>query len=300
MAGLKTAGAWLISLSLTLACQTSLARDKLPVWELENTDNRVLILGSVHFLRASDYPLPDGVFAAYELADNLVMEVDMDDLDPLEAQAVMTRLGVSEDGRDLREILGEQDYEIVAKRAKELGLPIELFQHIEPWLAGLTISQMQMLALGFDPSWGIETQMMQRAIQDGKPIDGLETLDEQLGFLDALDEDTQAMFLMQSLDDATRVQQELESMVTAWRSGDTQDMAELFLQEMLDEAPALYDALLVQRNRSWLSTIEDLTTRNENYLIVVGTLHLVGDDSVISMLDESGISARQLSSGDFD
>ncbi len=295
MAGLKNAYIWLLSLGLCLACQVSLARDKLPVWKLQNTDNRVLIMGSVHFLRAEDYPLPDGMNLAYEQADSLVMEVDMDDLDPMEAQSSMARLGISQDGRSLEDIIGAEGYEHVAGRAKSLGLPIELFQQFEPWFAALTISQMQMLALGFDPSWGIETQLMQRALQDGKSISGLETLNEQLGFLDRLEENTQKLFLLQSLEETTQVQEELESMVTAWRTGDMETMSELFLQDMLEEAPGLYDALLVQRNQSWLDEIEDLTTRDEDYLVVVGALHLVGEDSVITLLDQRGFPTRQLS-----
>ena len=31
----------------------------LPLWELEGTRNSIRLLGSVHFLRAEDYPLPD-------------------------------------------------------------------------------------------------------------------------------------------------------------------------------------------------------------------------------------------------
>ncbi len=298
MAGLRYASHWLLSLGICLACQASLARDKLPVWELENTDNRVLIMGSVHFLRSDDYPLPDGLNLAYEQADRLVMEVDMDDLDPMEAQSSMTRLGISQDGRSLKDIIGADSYAHVADRAKSLGLPIELFQQFEPWFAALTISQMQMLALGFDPNWGIETQLMQKALKDGKSISGLETLDEQLGFLDRLDEDTQKLFLLQSLEEATQVQEELESMVNAWRTGNTESMAELFLEDMLAEAPGLYDALLVQRNQSWLDEIESLTTREEDYLIVVGALHLVGEDSVIRLLGQRGFPARQLSGND--
>jgi len=67
----------------------------------------------------------------------------------------------------------------------------------------------------------------------------------------------------------------------------------------LDEVPALYDAILVQRNRNWVEPIAALRNRPDDYLVVVGAMHLVGDDSVIAMLEQQGIRTRQLSDSDF-
>jgi uncharacterized protein YbaP (TraB family) len=276
----------------------ALADENLPVWELTGTDNRVLLVGSVHFLRESDYPLPAGIMAAYEEADHLVMELDMDDLDPMAATAVMQNLGMNKDGRTLQDILGEQDYQLAAQRAEALGLPGEILQPFEPWFAALTLTQMQMMAMGFDPSWGIEAQLTDSARRDGKDIAGLETMEEQLGFLDRLDADTQAMFLAQSLEETDKIQDSLEAMVAAWRSGDEDSMADLYLEDMR-EAPKLFDSLLVQRNRSWVDDIRALTTKDDDYTVVVGVLHLVGEDSVLNMLADEGIKSKQLSNSDF-
>ena len=64
----------------------------------------------------------------------------------------------------------------------------------------------------------------------------------------------------------------------------------------LADTPMVYESLLVQRNRNWARKIRTLTDDSENYLIIVGAMHLVGDDSVLRMLAGSGYSARQLSS----
>jgi uncharacterized protein YbaP (TraB family) len=64
---------------------------------------------------------------------------------------------------------------------------------------------------------------------------------------------------------------------------------------MLDEAPELYDALFTQRNRNWLPQIIELTRQDQDYLVVVGAMHLAGDGSVLDLLAAEGIKARQLS-----
>jgi len=281
-----------------LLCAGSIAAGPLPLWQLEGTDNRIMLMGSVHFLRASDYPLPAGLEAAYQAADTLVMEIDMDDLDPAEAQSLMTSMGLVGDGKSLRDAVGAASYAEASALAAELGVPLMLFDQFKPWFAALSITQLRMMQLGFDPAWGIETQLTARAAEDRKPIAGLETLEEQLGFMDRLDNDAQRKFLLQSLEDAGEVEGEVRTIITAWRDGDTDTLNQLLL-DGLEETPELFEALLKQRNRNWVPQIIDLTQQPGDYLIVVGAMHLVGEASVLRMLEERGINSRQLSDEDW-
>ena len=276
---------------------TTAAAEPLPLWELENTGNRLQVMGSVHFLRSSDYPLPAALERAYEQADLLVMEIDMDDLDPLRAQAVMTSMGVNNNGRTLSQSLGSSDYAEAQKLAEPVGIPLALFETFEPWFAALSISQLRMIQLGFDPSWGVESQLTERARRDGKTIIGLETLEQQLSFMDELDEDTQKLFLLESLREANEVEKEISTIVDAWKSGNTDTLEDMLLQG-LAEVPELYEAILIERNKNWVPEIIELTRKQENVLIVVGAMHLVGDNSVLAMLEDSGIESRQLDSAD--
>jgi uncharacterized protein YbaP (TraB family) len=281
---------------LILLCSQVLA-DTLPIWEIEGASNRVLLMGSVHYLRATDYPLPEGMLQAYELADSLVMEIDMDSLDPMSAQTALMSLGISPDGTTLKEALGADTYREAEQRATELGIPLALFDQFEPWFAALTITQLRMTQLGFDPAWGIETRFTQMAASDSKEIFGLETLEEQLGFMDNLDAQSQKEFLLESLEDAALVEEEIESIVAGWRTGDTDALTELMLEGFAD-TPKLEDALLLQRNRNWVEPIQKLLDQPDNFLIIVGAMHLVGEHSVIAMLENKGFKIRQLNDAD--
>ena len=286
-----------ILLAVAFLATTPLHAGNLPLWELEGTEGRVLLMGSVHFLRSTDYPLPPEVDAAYAAADTLIMEIDMDDLDPMTAQAVLASIGTNENGTSLKDALGESDYAKAAQLAEGLGIPLGLFEAFKPWFAALSITQLRMIQLGFDPAWGIETRMTANAQAEGKTVLGLETLEEQLSFMDQLDAETQRLFLLQSLEDATEVQEEVQSIVSAWRSGDT-DALEQLLIEGLQETPRLFDSLLTQRNQNWVPQIMDIAEQPGNHLVIVGAMHLVGDNSVLSMLEDRGISSRQLSTED--
>jgi uncharacterized protein YbaP (TraB family) len=65
------------------------------------------------------------------------------------------------------------------------------------------------------------------------------------------------------------------------------------MQSELGGDPALYESLLAARNRKWIPKIEALLNGDRNYLVIVGTGHLVGPDGVVELLRRAGITAVQ-------
>ena len=265
----------------------------IPMWLVEGEQNRIYLLGSVHMLRKTDYPLPSAIEAAYQEADSLVMEIDMDDLDPAASQAIVTRLGVIQDDRTLRDLMGEDLYEQAQASALAMDIPLEMLAKSEPWLAAITIEQLALNRIGFNPMYGIEMHLLGKAAQDGKEIDGFESIEEQLNFLDGLSLDAQRDLLLQTLDESIDLQAEMSGLIDAWHHGDLQFLEDEMLGEMADY-PELYRALIVDRNRRWVDVIDTMLDDEEDYLIVVGALHLVGDDGVPAMLSSRGSHVTQM------
>lgn len=262
-----------------------------PLWSLKGKTNTVYLLGSVHFLKASD-SLPTAVDAAYQDAEQLVMEIDLDDLDPHAMQAAVLELGMQPEGQSLEQQLGADSYAKVSARARELGVEPMLLNKLRPWFAGLTLVQIQMMKLGLDPNSGVELRLVSRATADKKPVAGLETIREQLGIFAALPEEQQREFLMYSVEDTQRMTEELDALLAAWRRGDVQALADL-MTEGFEDYPDLYRPLTVERNRKWIPGLEALLDDKDDYLVVVGALHLVGEDSVIELLEKKGHKVRQ-------
>lgn len=265
----------------------------LPLWEIQGTENRILLLGSVHFLRPQDFPLPKAMTDAYADADVLIMELDLSDVDPIEVQQLLQKMTIDPRGRNLRTLMGAPAFRSAEKLASEIDLDLSGFILYEPWFAALQITQMRLMQLGFDGSNGVDAHFAQLAVRDGKPIRGLETMEFQLASMDSLPADAQRDFLLQTLDDAIQIEDLMDDIVSAWRTGDTQKL-EAELLDGLDEQPELYDALLVRRNQNWASSILDLIDDSQDYLIVVGALHLIGDDSLLRLIEDVGYPARQL------
>ena len=98
---------------------------------------------------------------------------------------------------------------------------------------------------------------------------------------------------MQTLEDAGEIPDVLDDLIVAWRAGDTDSMERELVDGMQDQ-PELYEQLLVQRNENWSRQIAEFANDSKDYLIIVGAMHLVGEDSVLQMLDDMGYSSKQL------
>ena len=278
---------------LPVAALADSAGHPVTLWMAEGTSNHVYLLGSVHLLREEDHPLPRVIDEAYDEAETLYMELDMDDLDPLLMQATINRLGMLEEGTSLRDVMGEELYEEAMAVAVELEIPLEMLERTEPWFAAITVEQLALARIGFNPSYGVEMYLLKKASRDGKTILGFETVEQQLAYLDGLSLDAQLALLMQTLTESAAIREVMDDLILAWRSGDI-DFLEQTLLDDVSGYPELYDTIVANRNRLWVDTIDELLEQGEDYLVVVGALHLVGEDGVPQLLRQRGVRITQM------
>jgi len=263
------------------------------LWMAEGANNTVYLLGSVHLLRKEDHPLPGAIDAAYDNAETLFMELDMDDLDPIAMQATFNRLGMLDENQSLRDIMGEDLYDDALLAAESLDIPLDMLAKTEPWFAAITIEQLALTRIGFNPLYGIEMHMMSKAIRDGKTIQGFESVEQQLELLDGLSLDAQRDLLMQTLAEGANIRDIMDQLIAAWRTGDIAYMEENLLADVANY-PELYETIVADRNRNWANTIDRLLGDEEDYLVVVGALHLIGEDGLPRLLEGRGYSVNQL------
>ena len=254
--------------------------------------NTVYLLGSIHVLRPSDYPLPAAILDAYGNSKAVLMEVNLEEISSQQVQAEMLGSAVLPDGKTLPDVLGKERYGRAGALAREVGFDLSMFDQFAPWFAAEAVSELQLTQLGFKPESGVEMYFMEKARNDGKSVAGLETVHDQISLFQNMSPDTQAEYLLSSLEQAHELPTEVDSMVRAWQRGDTQWFADQ-LQSELGQDPRLYQSVLVARNRKWLPKIEALLDGDKDILVIVGTGHLVGRDSVIDLLKKDGIGAAQ-------
>src|SRR5690606_18911287 len=89
---------------------------------------------------------------------------------------------------------------------------------------------------------------------------------------------------------------EIAKLHDAWRSGNAQVIWDEMALEMREEFPAVYQRINVDRNDAWVPQLEAMLGPDGtgNTLVVVGALHLVGEDGVVEKLQAKGYEVERI------
>jgi uncharacterized protein len=267
-------------------------QDKSFLWRVQSDKSNIYILGSVHFLKKENYPLNKSIEKAFDSTQKLVLEIDLNSEDAGTVQRVTLEKGINRE-RTLQQNVSPDTYSLAEKRAQELGIDIRALSPLKPWVVALTMTALQLRKLGFDPNYGVDRYLAERAKKSAKPIVGLETVTFQIGLIDQLSERDQESMLRQSLKEMDLLDKGLDQIVRAWSTGDVASLEALLLSGMR-EYPAVHQTIIVDRNRRWLPQIEKMIEQGESTLIAVGAAHLVGKDGVIELLKARGYTVEQM------
>ncbi|MGH8254561.1 MAG: TraB/GumN family protein [Steroidobacteraceae bacterium] len=262
-------------------------------WEVKGAHNTVYLLGSVHMLKAADGVLPAEVLEAYRHSKSLVMELDLSDAGAADALAAsdLGQLLLPED-KTLGQVLSPKLYASFVAHAKRVGLEPATSERFQPWFAAILLEQMTLMHAGYEASSGVDMQLTQSAAADHKPIVALETASEQMGYFSQLTLDEQANFLRFTLRDLDSSDSDPAAVIRAWKAGDVRELERLFRQESAD-SPELMRQLTAERNRKWLPRIKALLDDDHDDMVVVGAMHLIGDDGLVALLKSQGFNPVQ-------
>jgi hypothetical protein len=269
------------------------AQEKSFLWKVRSEKNSVYILGSIHFLKKESYPLKQSIEQAFDAVSKLVLEIDLQSATPEKTRRVTLENGVFRDGTTLQQNVDKETYDLTERRARELGIDLRAMNPLKPWLVAMMLTTMKLQKLGFDPNYGVDRYLAERAKRSGKSTGGLESLEFQIGLLDGLSRRDQEMMLRETLKELDRLDQGVDQIVQLWLKGDVGSLEEWLLAGMR-EYPEVHEKIIVERNRRWLPQIEKMIAQGENTMVVVGAAHLVGREGVIELLKQRGYTVEQL------
>ncbi|MCP5344070.1 MAG: TraB/GumN family protein [Pseudomonadales bacterium] len=263
------------------------------VWQVSSEDNTIYLGGTVHLLRPSDFPLPEPFETAYQRSDELYFETDVAGLNDFAVQARMLQALTYTGTDSLRTVLTEETYQALNDHLTSTGMPIQMLEKFKPGLLVSTLQIMEFQKLGFTPQ-GVDTYFSARAIGDGKPVGELEPIDAQIDFISRMGEGKESEFVRLSLEELQEIPEAMTQMIDAWRRGDNDMLATLFVNDMKQVHPELYDSLLLQRNNAWMLIVESMFQDADIEFVLVGAAHLVGEDGLLSQLQAKGYTITQL------
>ncbi|MEM7282715.1 MAG: TraB/GumN family protein [Pseudomonadota bacterium] len=280
-------------LATTLFASSGCAKEpeKHMLFQIPGESNSVYLLGSIHMLRKQDHPLPEVMQDAYEDAEVLVMELDMDDIDMAALAGLFGSAAAATDGETLESLMGDS-YPKAVEMADAIDANLTVFNKFEPWFVATTIVQLEMMKIGFYEHLGVESYFTKLAEEDQKEILGLETAEFQLSLFDEMPLEEQRQLFVLSLEQAGDIEVEMGTMVDAWDSGNVEALHDM-LNDSMSSMESFYQELVVNRNKNWIPEIEGFLKQNDDYLVIVGAGHLTGEYGVVELLRQRGFEVQQ-------
>ncbi|GAA5213847.1 TraB/GumN family protein [Corallincola platygyrae] len=266
------------------------------LYEVTKGNQTSYFFGSVHMGEARYYPLPAAIEKRFSQADQLVMEVNMQDEAAIQAEMMQLMMlhGMYMDGTTLKQHLPKALYKETVERAKRFGVPSASIDPLKPWAAALILAQAYYQSIGLDPNYGVDMYFSGLAKQKNKSVYGLETLTDQISAMMKLDAEGSTM-LQQMLDETKSNNSYTQRMMRAWAAGDSKLLASIFKEELGDtKADQLFvDHLLKKRNQAWLKQLKPMMSKSSLF-VVVGAAHLVGPENLLDSLSANGYKVSKL------
>jgi hypothetical protein len=263
------------------------------MWKISKGPHVLYLGGTIHVLRSTDYPLPGAYQLAFERAELIGFETDLRQIGNSEFQHKLLLKARYPDGENLADHLSAEALQALRDYCERAGIALESLLPYRPGLAMLTMLGLELARLDIRGE-GVDAYFLQRALDTGKTIFGLETAEQQLNLLVNMGRGQESEFILHSLQDIQQLDTLHQQMVEQWRAGNAAALNQLFVAPLARQYPDIYHALLLQRNQAWLPSIEQLLHTEATELVLVGVAHLVGKDGLIRQLEQRGYQVEQI------
>ncbi len=265
------------------------------LWEVKGESSTVYLFGTLHFGKSDFYPMAPEIETAFRSAENLVFEVDLNDANSLDFALKMQQEGLLPPGTSLKDQLSPGTVEKLIATTQRMGLPSAQLMQLKPWFLSITLTAQQLVTLGYQPDLGTEYYLA-RERSEGTQILELESLDEQLKFLQKLNNESFLEYTLDSLNEGSEL---LSGITKAWECADKDTLAELLVESFdadvlsKQEAQELKDVFLINRNKKMAEQIDGyLKSGQGSYFVAVGAAHYLGEDSIIDFLQDKKYSVK--------
>lgn len=265
-----------------------------PLWEVQSDQHRMILGATVHFLRESDYPLPEEFAEAYRLADKLYLETNIEEVGSAEFTHALMASMMYSGGESLRDELSPAVWEKLSAHAARSGFPLAGMVVLRPALVTLMLTVHELERHGFAD--GVDDYYFARARQEGKSLGFLESVQVTQAFLEELNREDADAQILSTLDSLGRIEEIMNDGLAAWRRGDMDKLYRVFgIDEMRSDYPGIYAVTITNRHEEWYPILREQLRQPGTSLVLVGALHLAGPDSLLKMLAEDGYQIRPFS-----
>ncbi len=267
------------------------------LFEVVGAKGNAYLFGTIHIGKPEYYPLDKTTTTAMVSSDILAVEADVSD----QTQAAQTVLewAMYQPPESLDQAVEPELLSRVIPLLDRFHVPQEQARLMKPWMLAMMLTLLDGEQSGYDSGYGVDLFLLQTAKGMSKPVVELESLESQFALFDGFSREEQQLFLEEAVAaiENGESKTQLSALADAWAAADRDKLTAVLEAELEQQSPLfrkLYEKVLTQRNRAMADKIEQLLQSGDKSFIAIGAFHLLGKESVVSVLSNRGYKIRAL------
>ncbi|MDC1402932.1 TraB/GumN family protein [Crocinitomicaceae bacterium] len=251
-------------------------------WKIEHPYSKKVgyLIGTIHLIDKDKFVLPKEVTKRISKADVLYVEIA-----EMQGQAKAMELSMMKEGRMTDILSKEQRDSVYVYTNTEFGMDSAKFEKLMGKFKPLVFSQLAFAKL-LTSAKSYDLTISALAKENKIPVEGFETLEEQMGFFDSMSDELKIELIMQTVRKNDSNEEEWEKMQNLYLDQNLPELLKVgeFKGEMSD---FMNTTISENRNVKWVSKLDKEFDKN-NLFIAVGAAHLQGDRGLINLLLSKG------------
>lgn len=256
------------------------------------------IFGTHHLASYSILEKIEGLMPAFDATSQVVGELKMSDMQSSAAMQIMQQQMMMTGDKTTKDLFTEDEYNLVNKFVKEnMQFDLAMMPKLKP--AFITNNIVLLLYMkhvkGYNPQEQLDTYFQTKALEKGKSVDALETMEFQVNLLfNSSPVERQAEVLVCTLSDVDKTLNDTQKLSDAYMAQDVKNLLELTLKKegtKCDPLPGEMEALIDNRNVTWMEKLPGMMKEQPTF-VAVGALHLLGKKGLINLFKEAGYSVE--------
>jgi len=267
------------------------------LWKITGGSNPGYLIGTIHVAKKDMYPLDPNMEQAISESDYIALELDLTKVDQKKMLEMVNEKALLTDGTTLKDHVDEKDYEKFQAILKKsiLAAAAPTFDQFEPWYAAMNLESLSTMKYMMND--GIDQFLAKRAHKEGKTIIELESMESQLDIFDGFSKELQKQYFHETVESMKTASKGMEDLLEMWTAGDLKKLEQMHEEyekegrkSMGDEFEDYNAAFLDDRNVEMAKKIDRYLREGDEgtYLVAVGSLHMVGDQGLVSLLRKKG------------
>lgn len=286
-------------------------------YRVTDGEKDIYLLGSIHLGTENAYPISKNIMETFKGSENIAVEVNI--LEEAQLTDYILSKAVYPEGQSLADDISPALYDKISNLLQEHKvISIEDIEGYRPWyinmvlpmLIGLEdlddsgfgedidydnmtpeeLEELENLPYQYTP--GIDKYFLEKAEQNDIDIVEIEGASYQIDMLSGMSKATQEELLsttVAQLVEGVEDHVTLDMMIDYWRAGDYASFEDI-IEGSMESMPEEYNqALWHSRNKEMANKVEEyISDSDEDYFVVVGAGHLVGETSVVKELEARG------------